>query len=91
MLMMYEWDENKRKVNLQKHKIDFVDAVKIFDSFYLEFSSPKKEEERFLVIGVLENILCSLVYTNRGNKKRIISVRRARKKERVVYERERKN
>ncbi|MBR6900719.1 MAG: BrnT family toxin [Synergistaceae bacterium] len=31
--MQFEWDENKRQINIEKHGIDFADAVKIFEGF----------------------------------------------------------
>ena len=83
---MYEWDENKREINLVKHKIDFIDAVDIFNSEYIETRLVRNEEVRFCVTGKINNVVCSLVYTLRGNKKRIISVRPASKKERKDYE-----
>ena len=82
----YEWDNNKREINLKKHGIDFVGAVKVFDDTdRIEFSSHRKGEERLQTIGTVNGVTISLIYTIRENKKRIISVRRANKNERETY------
>ena len=83
----YEWDNNKRELNLKKHQIDFVGAIKVFDDpDRIEFSSLRKGEERLQTIGMVYEVVISLVYTIRKNKKRIISARRASKNEREIYE-----
>ena len=82
----FEWDENKRKYNLEKHKIDFIDAVAIFDDIdRIEYEDIKKGETRNQTIGKVNDIVLFLMYTLRGKKKRIISVRRASKNERKAY------
>ena len=90
--MEFEWDENKRQSNLEKHKIDFVAASRMLRntttiksvSFYLD-------ELRYLATGKIDNLYVTVVYTIRGDKCRIISARIARKKERINYEQERKS
>lgn len=82
----FEWDENKREANLLKHGIDFVDAVKVLDDFdRIEFENTKYGEKRYQTIGTIHEIVILLVYTERNAKRRIISARRASKKERDVY------
>lgn len=82
----FEWDENKRKINLEKHGIDFIDVISIFDDpDRIELEDNKKAETRFQTIGMVHDIVLFLVYTQRGRKKRIISVRRASKNERKAY------
>lgn len=82
----YEWDNKKRELNLKKHKIDFVGAIKVFnDPDRIECSSHRKGEERLQTIGMVRGVIISLVYTVRKNKKRIISARRASKNERETY------
>jgi hypothetical protein len=82
----FEWDENKRKYNLEKHAIDFIDAIAIFnDPDRIEFASIRNRETRIQTIGMVHNVVLFLVYTLRGRKKRIISVRRASKNERKAY------
>ncbi len=83
----FEWDENKRKYNLGKHGIDFIDAIAIFDDpNRIEFDNNRKGEIRFETIGMVHDVILFLVYTSRGSKKRIISVRRASKNERKTYD-----
>ncbi len=86
MKKYFEWDENKRHANLEKHGIDFVDAIQIFaDAACIEFDSVRNGEKRYQVIGMVEEVVILLVYTGRSEKKRVISARRASKKEREVY------
>lgn len=83
----FEWDENKRKYNLEKYGIDFIDVVEIFDDpKRIEFENIRDGEKRFQTIGIVNGVALFLVYTSRGRKKRIISVRRASKNERKTYE-----
>lgn len=82
----FEWDENKREFNLEKHGIDFVDAVLIFnDPNRIEFEIDIRGELRCQTIGVVYDVILFLVYTVRGKNRRIISVRRASKNERKAY------
>ena len=82
----FEWDENKRELNIQKHGIDFVGAVRIFDDPYrIEIENSKKGETRYQVIAAIDDIIIFLVYAYRNPKRRIISARRANHKERKIY------
>lgn len=83
----FEWDENKREVNIDKHGIDFIDAIKVFtDPDRIEFESNRNQEHRIQTIGLIADIVIVLVvYVYRNGKKRIISARRANKKEREAY------
>jgi uncharacterized DUF497 family protein len=83
----FEWDENKRKNNLEKHGIDFIDALEVFsDPHYIEYESIRNAEIRYQVIGkIVDVIVILVVYTSRHKKKRMISARRASKKEREAY------
>jgi hypothetical protein len=83
----FEWDEKKRESNLEKHKIDFVDAKEIFlDAYRLELQVIKNNETRFQTIGKVNEVILFVVYTRRNQKARIISARRASKNERKIYE-----
>jgi len=87
-LMSYEWDPNKAIVNIEKHGIDFVDAVTVFDDINaVTIDDPDYEEHRFITIAMdaLGRILV-VVYTWRGDIIRLISARKATKKERKQYE-----
>jgi uncharacterized DUF497 family protein len=82
----YEWDEDKRKINLEKHNFDFIDAIEIFrDLERIECMTQRNDEIRYQTIGEINNMIVLVVYTNRMSKKRIISARRASKHEREAY------
>jgi uncharacterized DUF497 family protein len=85
--MQFEWDENKRKKNIQKHGIDFVRASKLFESRKLVSSTFKNGEKRFCSVTFDSeiNIYIAIIYTERNNKIRIISARRARKNEKEEH------
>ncbi|MBR0253570.1 MAG: BrnT family toxin [Synergistaceae bacterium] len=85
--MQFEWDENKRKINIEKHGIDFADAVKIFDGFTHKIQDKRADygEDRFVTIGLLNGVEISVINTPRDGKIRIISVRRARVSERKKF------
>jgi uncharacterized DUF497 family protein len=86
-LIGFEWDAAKRGANAKKHGIDFSDAIRVFsDPAALTIpSSQKASEQRYLVIGELDGGVVTVVCTQRGDRIRIISVRRARKSERKRY------
>ena len=91
MMLEFEWDEAKRRMNIEKHKIDFADAIAIFDDYVCTLPSVNRDygEERYLAIGLLRGLEIVVVYTPRGNRRRIISARRARIKEKGKYHEER--
>ena len=84
----FEWDEIKRLKNLAKHGLDFEDAAQIyFCPFKVTFASKLVTESRFLDLGYGrgEQLLC-LVYVIRIDCIRIISFRKASRKERKKYD-----
>ena len=86
--MNYQWDNNKAKSNLIVHGVDFADAVVIFEDLSaLTIDDPHTYEQRFITIGLdfLSRVLV-VSYTWRSNSIRIISARKATKKERRQYE-----
>lgn len=87
-LMDYQWGDNKAKINLKKHKVDFADAVTAFgDDFALTVEDGNPGEERFITIGIdAFGRLLVVVYTWRGESIRLISARKATKSERKEYE-----
>jgi uncharacterized DUF497 family protein len=84
---MFTWDEAKRRANLRKHGIDFVDAERIFRGFTLTAEDTREAygERRFLTLGLLEDQVVSIAHTERGEDIRIISVRKATKHEARFY------
>ena len=85
--MEFEFDENKSRSNKTKHGINFYESRKLWDDpNYITFPLPYVEEDRHAVIAKLEGKIWTAIVTYRGANIRIISVRRARKNEREVYE-----
>ncbi|XGA79051.1 BrnT family toxin [Halomonas sp. CH40] len=83
----FEFDGEKSQVNLHKHGIDFHDAQALWqDQDLLEIQAKSDDEPRYLVIGLIGDKHWSAVITYRGEKIRIISVRRSRKSEVELYE-----
>ena len=87
--MKFEYDPEKSESNRVKHGIDFDEATALWDDpDLIEVPVKTSDEPRFLVIAKLEGKHWSGVITQRGNKTRIISVRRSRKEEVNIYESE---
>lgn len=85
--IVFEWDDEKNRINISKHNIDFYDAAKVFaDENRIERLDlvHSDDEDRWQVIGMVDDILF-VVYTERDNKTRLISARLANKKERRMY------
>lgn len=90
--MSYHWDPRKATSNLEKHGVDFADAVGVFeDEWALTIKEQYVEgEQRFVTMGTdfLGHVLV-VVYTLRGDVTRLISARAATRRERKTYERKR--
>ena len=87
--MNFEWDENKNVINIQKHGLDFNDAIDIFNHVMLskEDTSQKYGEARWISIGWIKILVGVVIYTEQvGDTIRIISARKATKKEVRKYE-----
>ncbi len=83
----FEYDEKKSASNLEKHGIDFVDAQALWlDPNLLEIRAKTEDEPRFLIIGLIQEEHWSAVVTYRDQKVRLISVRRSRDEEVLLYE-----
>ncbi|MGQ0446356.1 MAG: BrnT family toxin [Beijerinckiaceae bacterium] len=84
--MLFEWDETKREANLKKHGFDLLDAVHLFDGRpVVTYPSPRNSEERVVTVGILAETFVAVVWTERNNAVRLISLRRARNAERQAY------
>ena len=88
--MEFEWDKNKAASNLSKHGVSFDEARTAFDDpLYIDFYDPDHsyDEHRYIIIGQSrQNSLLIISYTERGNVIRLISARKATRKERETYE-----
>jgi uncharacterized protein len=86
-MMVFEFDPVKSESNRIKHGIDFLEAQALWsDPMLLEIPAKTTDEPRYLVIGLLDDKHWSVVMTYRGDKIRLISVRRARAEEVALYE-----
>jgi uncharacterized DUF497 family protein len=85
--MKFEWDKNKRLSNLHKHKIDFIDAKKIFYSKIVTIEDDRENygEQRFITFGNLQGCVVAIVHTETDEIIRIISIRKATKYEERGY------
>ena len=90
MKLSFEWDEEKAKANLKKHRVGFDEATTVLnDSFSITIPDPDHsvDEQRYIDIGISDNgRVLVVVYTERGSNIRIISCRKATPSERKLYE-----
>ena len=85
--MDFEYDPEKSESNKVKHGIDFEEVQALWnDQNAFEFDARADEEDRFLVVGQIGEMLWTAVITYRGEKIRIISVRRSRGREVQEYD-----
>lgn len=88
----FEWDDDKAAVNLTKHRVSFLQASAVFaDRSALERLDDTDDygEDRFIITGRVASAtgdkFVSVVYTERGHRKRIISARKATWHEQDAY------
>ena len=86
--MKFEWDEQKRLINLQRHGIDFVGVSEVFDdpnALTVLDDRFAYGEVRFVTFGLLSGRIVSVVHLEADEVFRIISVRKAEKDEQIEY------
>jgi uncharacterized DUF497 family protein len=84
----FEWREEKAADNWRDHGVTFVQAAKaVRDHFAIEAIDDREhyDEERVNLIGMSEGVLLHVTYTERGERVRIISARRAEQHEQDNY------
>jgi len=90
MPLTFEWDLRKARSNLAKHGVGFEEASTVFgDPLSLTVMDPEHSlaEERYVTMGkAFNDKLLVVVHTDRGDNIRIISARRASRRERKFYE-----
>lgn len=88
--MEFEWNLDKAALNLEKHGVSFQEAATVFnDSLSTTFPDPDHSigESRYVIIGISRfGQVLVVAHTERGEKLRIISARRATRQERRFYE-----
>jgi hypothetical protein len=82
-----EWDEAKREENLRKHGIDFVGLEAVFEGLTATIEDDRLDygEQRFVTFGVMEGRVVAVVHTEQSDTIRIISIRKAMKREEQSY------
>jgi uncharacterized DUF497 family protein len=88
--VIYEWDPKKARANVRKHGVSFEEAATVFlDPLAVTYPDPdhSEEETREITIGrSARHRVVFLSHTRRGERTRLISVRKATKRERKQYE-----
>jgi uncharacterized DUF497 family protein len=88
--MDFEWNRDKAKANLSKHRVSFDEAKTVFDDpFYIDFYDPdhSDDEARYIIVGQSQQRrLLVVAYTERRHRTRLISVREATRIEKDAYE-----
>ena len=87
MTMGLVWGERKRRRNLTSHGLDFVDAAAVFQGPTFTFQDDRYsyEEPRFVTLGLLNGIPVSIAHTEAADRIRIISFRKATKREQRIF------
>jgi len=81
-----EWNPAKAEANQRKHGIDFLDAIRIFETDNATYPSNRSGEERYVSVGSVEGRIVAVVWTPREpGVRRIISARKARRGEAEQY------
>ncbi len=89
--MVFVWDEAKRKSNLVKHGLDFIDAHLVYENpDKCTYEAHYKGERRLmdLAMAVVHGKLLTMIYAERGSDIRVISFRPASREEREQYEKD---
>jgi uncharacterized protein len=84
----FEWDPKKAAANLLKHKVPFIKAAHVFqDPLRLERpdDSDDSDDDRWIVLGSVENRVLLVVFTLRDSRIRLISARKANRDEQEAY------
>jgi uncharacterized DUF497 family protein len=86
----FEWDDAKAEANLRKRNISFRAASRVFDDVLALIEQDVSEdygEDRCLATGLVEGLLVTVAYTERGDRIRIISARKANSDEQRACDR----
>jgi hypothetical protein len=82
-----EFDPRKNRANLEKHGIDLPTAARIWNDVVLEREDDRRDygETRIVALGAIEGRVLVVVYTWRGDRRRLISARKANTDESQIY------
>jgi len=84
---MYEWDEAKNRSNFAKHGLDFADAEVVFSGPCVTFADDRFDygENRLITLGLLAARVVVIAHAPRGDATRIISMRKANRREQEIH------
>ncbi|HEY6894538.1 MAG TPA: BrnT family toxin [Rhodanobacteraceae bacterium] len=87
MDVRFTWSEAKRESNLAKHELDFADAVAIFTGRTFTFEDTRfcYSERRYITLGLFHHLPVSIVHTEYAEEIRIISFRKATRREAQLF------
>ncbi|MFT6836052.1 MAG: uncharacterized DUF497 family protein [Francisellaceae bacterium] len=85
--MIFEWDEKKHQQNIKKHGISFHIAELMFNETLISTLDNRKNygENRYIAFSIVNGRCINIVYTERGDSIRIISIRKANERETKTY------
>ena len=85
--MEFKWSEAKRAANLKAHGLDFVDAPQVFEGTTYTFEDDRFAygEQRLVTLGLLAGVPVSVIHTESDHEIRIISFRKATRREAQIY------
>jgi uncharacterized protein len=85
--MKFAWDEAKRRANLRKHGLDFIDARDVFSGVTCTIEDRRFEygERRFITLGMLRDTVVVIAHTETASEVRVISMRKATRHEHKLY------
>ncbi len=84
----FEWDEAKAESNLAKHGVSFEAARRVFDDVFADERCDFEgtpDEIRYVITGRVNDVLLGVVYTESGDRIRVISARKATAREEGEY------
>lgn len=86
-MINYQWDEAKRRRNLLKHHIDFLGCEAVFEGYTLTMEDDRfgYGERRFITLGLLNGRVVAIAHTETEYVIRIISIRKATRREQQFY------
>ena len=85
--MKFTWSPTKCEANHKAHGLDFIDAPSVFEGVTFTFEDDRfgYAEQRFVTLGLLVGIPVSVVHTENEHEIRIISFRKASKRESQIF------
>jgi uncharacterized protein len=87
MPILFSWNEKKRRRNLAIHGLDFKDACVVFEGITFTFEDDRFDypEHRFVTLGLLADVVVSIVHTETPDQVHVISFRRATRHESIIF------